>query len=38
MDQRPASALFIKLIQFGGFLEDSKLLKGTPAILSSDQG
>jgi hypothetical protein len=28
-DQRPASALFIKLIQFGAYLQDSNPLKGT---------
>lgn len=30
-DQRPASALFIKLIQFGAYLQDSNPLKGTPS-------
>lgn len=28
-DQRPASAQFIKLIQFGAYLQDSSMLKGT---------
>ena len=31
-DQRPASALFIKLIQFGAYLQDPNPLKGTPPL------